>query len=70
MTPPKQENGIPKWILPLIIAFVCALATVGTISITNAASFASHKESQKTQFQDIKDRLMRIEYKIDSNKEH
>ena len=66
MTPPKQENGIPKWILPLIIAFVCALATIGTISITNAASYTSHKEAQKTQFEDIKDRLVRIENKLDS----
>jgi len=66
MTPSKQENGIPRWILPLICAFIAALATVGTISITNAATLVTRKEAQQTQFQDIKDRLVRIENKLDT----
>ena len=39
--------------------------TVGIIAVTNAATITEYKESQKTQFRDIKDRLIRIENKLD-----
>lgn len=67
MTPPnKQENGnIPRWLIGLLIFFATSLATVGAIAITNGATMSEYKDSQKTQFHDIKNRLERIENKID-----
>ncbi len=61
-----MKDSVPKWIIGLIIAFACSLATVGAITVTNAATLSEHKESQKTQFEDIKARLVRIENKLDN----
>ena len=61
-----MKDGVPKWMIGLIIAFASALATVGAISICNAATLSERKTAQVTQFQDIKARLMRIENKLDA----
>ena len=67
MAPPhKQENGIPRWMIPVLIALITAIATIGAISIANAATLATRKDAQQVQFQDIKNRLVRIENKLDS----
>jgi len=61
-----KNDSVPRWLIILIIAFAGALATVGTIAVTNAATISARKESQKTQFEDIKARLVRIETKLDA----
>jgi len=61
-----KNDSVPKWMIGLIIAFASALAAVGAISITNAATISARKESRKTQFDDIKARLVRIENKLDA----
>jgi len=61
-----KSDNVPRWLIGLILVFAGALATVGTISIATAATLSSHIDNQKTQFQDIKDRLVRIEAKLDA----
>ena len=61
-----KSDSVPRWMIGLIIAFASALATVGTVAICNAATLSARKESQKTQFGDIKARLVRIENKLDA----
>ena len=62
---PKSDS-VPKWLIGLIIVFAGALGAVGAISVANAAIMSEHKEAQKTQFEDIKARLVRIENKLDN----
>ena len=61
----KQES-VPRWLIGLVIVFAGALGTVGAISISNAATLGERREAQKTQFADIKSRLVRIETKLDA----
>ena len=61
-----KNDSVPRWLIGLIIIFAGALATVGGIAVANAATIAARKESRKTQFEDIKDRLVRIETKLDA----
>ena len=61
---PKTDS-VPKWLIGLILICAGAIGTVGAISIANAATLSAHKDSEKVQFCDIKDRLERIERKID-----
>ena len=67
-----KSESIPKWVIGLIIACVTALAGIGAIAINaqagvlaNRDAREAHKETQKTQFQDIKEWLVRIDGKID-----
>lgn len=60
-----KNDTAPKWLIGLVILFAGALGTVGAIAVTNAATISERKESQKTQFEDIKERLVRIENKLD-----
>jgi len=63
----KESNDtVPRWLIGLIIVFSSALATVGVIAVSNAATISERKEAQKTQFQDLKARLVRIENKLDA----
>ena len=61
-----KNDSIPRWMIGLIIVFAGAIATVGAISICNAATLSERKAAQVTQFQDIKARLVRIENKLDA----
>ena len=61
-----KNDSVPRWLIGLIIIFAGALATVGAIAVTNAATISARKEAQKTQFEDIKARLVRIENKLDA----
>ncbi len=61
-----KSDSAPRWLIGLIILFAGALGTVGAIAVTNAATIFERKESQKTQFEDIKARLVRIENKLDA----
>ena len=60
---PLMKND--KWLIGLMIVVASAIGAVGAISIANAATLSEHKEAQKTQFEDIKARLVRIENKLD-----
>lgn len=60
-----NSDSVPKWLIGLVILFAGALGTVGAITVTNAATISERKEAQKTQFEDIKARLVRIENKLD-----
>ena len=77
------NETIPKWFIGVIVIIAGAIATVGAIAITNAATISEYKQAMKsaaivdaaavltarqaidTQFRDIKDRLIRIENKLD-----
>jgi len=61
-----NSDSVPRWMIGLIIVFATAIATVGGIAITNAATLAERRTAQKTQSDDIKDRLVRIENKLDA----
>ena len=61
-----KNDSAPRWLIGLIVLFAGAIGTVGTIAVTNAATICERKESQKTQFEDIKARLVRIEIKLDA----
>jgi len=61
-----KSDSVPRWLIGLIILFAGALGSVGAIAVTNAATISERKESQKTQFEDIKARLVRIENKLDA----
>jgi len=65
-SPMAKSDSAPRWMIGLIILFAGALGTVGAIAVTNAATICERKESQKTQFEDIKARLVRIENKLDA----
>lgn len=39
------KDTIPRWVVGVIIAFATALATVGAIAITNAATLDEYKSS-------------------------
>ena len=64
--PMAKNDSAPRWMIGLIILFAGALGTVGAIAVTNAATISERKESRKTQFEDIKARLVRIENKLDA----
>lgn len=61
-----KNDSAPRWLIGLVVLFAGALGTVGAIAVTNAATIGERKESQKTQFEDIKARLVRIEDKLDA----
>ena len=61
-----KSDSAPRWMIGLIVLFAGALGTVGAIAVTNGATISERKESQKTQFEDIKARLVRIENKLDA----
>ena len=61
-----KSDSAPRWLIGLIILFAGALGTVGAIAVTNAATISERREAQKTQFEDIKARLVRIENKLDA----
>ena len=61
-----KSDSAPRWMIGLIVLFAGALGTVGAIAVTNAATISERGESQKTQFEDIKARLVRIENKLDA----
>ena len=65
MSSVTSKDAVPKWLIGLVILFAGALGTVGAVAIANAATISEHKEAQKTQFEDIKARLVRIENKLD-----
>jgi len=50
----------------LIVSCAAAISGVGAIAIANAATISTYKDAQTTQLQDIKNRLVRIERKIDA----
>jgi len=60
-----KNSAAPRWLIGLIVLFAGAIGTVGAIAVTNAATISERKESQRTQFEDIKARLVRIENKLD-----
>ena len=60
------KDAVPRWLIGLVILFAGALGTVGAIAVTNAATISERKGAQKTQFEDIKARLVRIENKLDN----
>ncbi len=62
----SKSDSAPRWLIGLVILFAGALGTVGAIAVTNAATISERKEAQKTQFEDIKARLVRIENKLDA----
>lgn len=63
----KNNNGsVPRWLITGLIACVLAIGTVGAIAVDNRATISARKESRKTQFEDIKARLVRIEAKLDA----
>ena len=61
------KDSIPRWLMGLLVTLALCISAVGTIAITNAATISEYKDAQKTQFRDIKDRLIRIENKLDSS---
>ena len=61
-----KSDSVPRWLIGLTITFASAIGTVGVIAVCNAATLSERKEAQKTQFEDIKDRLVRIENKLDA----
>ncbi len=60
-----KSDSVPRWLIGLIIVVAGALGVVGAIAVSSAATLSAHKDSQKTQFEDIKSRLVRIETKLD-----
>ena len=63
----KNGNGsVPRWLITALIIIVGAMCTIGAIAVTNAATITEYKISQRTQFEDIKARLVRIENKLDA----
>ena len=60
-----NDATVPRWLIGLIIFFAGCIGTVGTIAITNAATISEYKNSQKSRFDDIRERLVRIENKLD-----
>ena len=60
-----KTDTVPRWVIGLMTVIACALGVVGAIAVTNAETLRERKESQKTQFEDIKERLVRIENKLD-----
>ena len=64
--PMAKSDSAPRWMIGLIVLFAGALGTVGAIAVTNAATISERKDSRKTQFEDIKARLVRIENKLDA----
>ncbi len=61
-----KNDSVPRWFIGLIIAFALAIGTVGAIAVGNAATISERRGATATQFQDIKDRLIRIEAKLDA----
>lgn len=59
------NDTVPRWLIGLIIAFATAIGVVGAIAVDTAATVSQHQTAQKTQFEDIKARLVRIENKLD-----